>query len=556
MWTYILGQDVDPHNLDLQTVRLFHLLMPDNSTCDAWTICESIRKFDAFPHVRSLSVRQKLQVRVLSCERIVTLKSFHRDTILLEGCYQPLRSLFQVGETTIRGECEALFTHNPRYFPANYTDLWLYIMRNYPWLSNHSSASLKKDGYGDEPVHHPKSNAEVSKLASFAASRGFCNSNIDNLLRGHHVQIHSEPVGTEFPKLSCIQAKIRRHNRCSLPRAGDFEQAWKHLSLQHVFQIQTESSQKHSTAFAVVRGVVRCFWGTVTPREIDNPGRILQAHQYIEMHNDLVATGDESQDSSCENVAPVDSNSMQGISQHPANLPRPTSSMYSGSGRTPSPPTSPRYGSAVDEEVWGEEEIVESYRRQIDVASTGSGTAGHAVESGDDSGTSQAKTANGDTLMLPSSDLRSIPSASTNIEDPIFSLQSVENEPRGERVKPDKAPVRTERVDETLHETKKAGRRGNSHRIEKPQHYTEKKKLKQQQAQLTKALRDHDDQLRPAVSQTGHVDVIDTERKEMEDMSNEVEPHHAQSHGRTGQSEVLCIDREPFSGDHLPHGEA
>ena len=138
-----MGQDVDAHNLDLQTVRLFHLLMPANSSYDARTICESIRKFEAFPHVHSPSVRQNLQVRVLSCERIITLKSFHRDTILLEGCYQPLRSLFQVEETTLRAACEAVFTLDPRYFRANKIDLWLYVMRNYPWLSDHSSAGRR-----------------------------------------------------------------------------------------------------------------------------------------------------------------------------------------------------------------------------------------------------------------------------------------------------------------------------------------------------------------------------------------------------------------------------
>ena len=102
-----------------------------------------------------------------------------------------------------------------------------------------------------------------------------------------------------------------------------------------------------------------------------------------------------------------------------------------------------------------------------------------------------------------------------------------------------------------LHEIKKAGYRGNPHRIEKPQHYTQKKKLRQQQTQLTRAMRDHDDEVRPPVSQTGHVDFFDTERKEVEDVSDEVDPHNAQPRSVAEQSEVLCTDREPFPGDYF-----
>jgi hypothetical protein len=50
--------------------------------------------------------------------------------------------------------------------------------------------------------------------------------------------------------------------------------------------------------------------------------------------------------------------------------------------------------------------------------------------------------------------------------------------------------------------------------------------------------------------------MFDTERKEMEDISNEVEPHNAQSRGGAEQSEALCTDGEPFSGTHLSDSEA
>jgi hypothetical protein len=46
------------------------------------------------------------------------------------------------------------------------------------------------------------------------------------------------------------------------------------------------------------------------------------------------------------------------------------------------------------------------------------------------------------------------------------------------------------------------------------------------------------------------------ERKEMEDISDEVEPHNAQSRGGAEQNEVLCIDGEPLTGDHLSGDKA
>ena len=530
--------------------------MPANSSCDARTICASMRKFEAFPRVRNLSVRQELQARILSCERILTLKSFHRDTILLEGCYQPMRHLFPVEETTLQNACEASFRHDSRYFRANYIDLWLDIMRNHPYLSDHSSAKPIKDGNEDKPVYYLKSEAEVSRLALFAASRGFWTFKIGNLLLRDNVQMQCEPVRTKFPKLSCKKANIQRNNRYSRPRACDFEQEWKHLSLQNVFQARKRPSLKYPTAFAVIRDIIRCFWGSVTPGEIDNPRRILQVHQYMEQHNDLSGIGDELQDSSCQIVIAVDSDPMRGTSQDPAKVPRPASSIYSDSGRSPLPPTSPRYRSTIDGEVWSGEDFVELYRRQIDVPSTGDGAEGHAVESSVDGGSSQANEPNGDVLMLLSSDTRSSSPATTDAETPILPSQAVESHLRGEQVKVYRGPDRAERADETLHKIKKAGYQGNPLWVEKTQHYTQKMKLKQQQTQLTRALRDHDDELRPAVSQTGHVNLFDTERKEMEDMSNEVGPHNAQPRGGAEQSEILCTDGAPFSGDHVSDEEA
>ena len=138
---------------------------------------------------------------------------------------------------------------------------------------------------------------------------------------------------------------------------------------------------KYPTAFAVVRDMVRCFWGGVNPGEIDNPGRILEAHQFTELHNDPGGIGDELQGPLCQIVTAVQSDPMQGLSQDQAKMPRPASSMNSRSGRSPSPPTSPQHKSNVDGEGWSEGTFIDSYRSREDVPSAGNGTEGHEVES-------------------------------------------------------------------------------------------------------------------------------------------------------------------------------
>ena len=87
-WKGFLGSSVEPHCLDAETVKSFHVLMPAHSSKDSQEICASMRNLQAFPRVRSPTIRQEIEARLLSCERILTFKSFHHDMILLEGCYQ------------------------------------------------------------------------------------------------------------------------------------------------------------------------------------------------------------------------------------------------------------------------------------------------------------------------------------------------------------------------------------------------------------------------------------------------------------------------------------
>ena len=475
-----------------------------------------MRNFEAFPQVRNLSIRRRLQARILGCERILTLKSFQRDTIVLEGCYKPLEDLFLMEEITLRRECEASFRLDSRCFRANYIDLWLHVMRNSPYLSNHLSAKPIGQGVGDEPVHYLKSNAAVSKLASFAASRGFRNPGIDHLLLGDHVQIHTEPKGTKFPKLSCNRGNIRRENRSSRPQVCDFEQAWKHLSLQSVFRAQTHAVQEYPTAFAVIRNIVRSFLGGATPDEIDNPRRIMHVHQYMEQQNDLGGVRYELQHSSCRDVTTIDSDPMQGISQHPAKKARPASSIYSRSARSLSPPTSPQHGSIAGSESDTVDSFIDSYQSRDDVSSNVNGAECHEFGGDVHGGVSQENQQNEDTSMLLSPGTSNNFPASTVVEAPVYSPRIVEGEVRRERLEVVKDGVG--QAHDTLHESQKEGYRTNPHRIAKPQHYKKKKRLKQRQRHLTQVLQGHDNESRMTPAQREFIDLIEPKGVEVDNV--------------------------------------
>ena len=98
-------------------------------------------------------------------------------------------------------------------------------MRKYPYLSDHASASVKKEIGGDKFVPCLKSETEVSKLVSFAASRGFWTYDIAKLLPHGTDQTQLESASTFFPEVSCKKGNVRRNNRSSRPRACDFKQA-------------------------------------------------------------------------------------------------------------------------------------------------------------------------------------------------------------------------------------------------------------------------------------------------------------------------------------------
>lgn len=446
--------------------------MPATSSSDSRAICASIRNFEAFPRVRDPSVRLNLEARLLRCERILTFKSFHADMILLRACYQPLRKLFPVARTTLQGACEASFRHNPKYFRTNYIDLWLYVMRNFPFLSDDPSAGVKKEPDGVQIVKCTESEPEISKLASFAASRGFWSYDICN--KPLKEADGTNPVVVCFPELSRDEPSLRSSNRCSRPRGSDFEQGWKHLSLENIFQDQARTSKKHPTPFAVVRSMAQSFWGSEAPEGIGDCERFLQSHQCIEQCID--PSGFEAgmrfrsdQDDITDNAYSFDA-----VSRISALLPRPASSVYDEFIQLPSTRGSPHCQSADNNEAFSPGAIIDMYANE---------------PIADDEPNSTGSRASNNLLQVEESEM-----PHKQIEEDRFLHAQL-------RRKPDRA--RSERADDNLRRIKnRAGHQGIQHRVEKRPRGHQKANAKPNKENATMARQNHDRKSREAITQT------------------------------------------------------
>lgn len=201
-------------------------------------------KFDIFPNIPDMIVRRNLQFRLLHCTRILTFQSFHRDTILLEACYRPLRDIFEPPcGTTLRNACKVAFADDMRTFNVKYIQLWIYVVRHFASLTNEQQ--------------HWKA---MSRLGEFSASCGFTNFGIAKKFSQDIGLTTGAPVVSGIsPALSRNEDNVPAHNRCSRPRRSDFEGEWQCLSFSNVYCLPDQAAKLYPTAYAVARDIVRCF---------------------------------------------------------------------------------------------------------------------------------------------------------------------------------------------------------------------------------------------------------------------------------------------------------
>lgn len=358
----MLGAEVPPQDLDVQTVRSLHVLMPAVSTNDSRTIRRMMHDHKAFPDIRRPSTRRKLESRALSCERILTLGSFQADTIWLQRCYEPLRDLFSdLSGTTLREKASNRsdaggFRLNAKCFAANYLELWLYSTRE------QDSVSLKKRRKREQSISCLDTSGKMVRLASFAASRGFWSFRISELLKQQRVSLSPPHLSTDKPELSCDEADIAVRHRCGRPCVQDHQRGWAHLNLANVFYSPLTAAKRYPTSFAVARHFVHSFWEFRRPYEDGHGPQVVQhadypAHrQNADAHEQRVCGESLLQET---NGSETDL-AVERCRDLVAAL-RPPSSIYGTSNRAPSDSTSPQHNFNGDGVAWSERDFIEDY---------------------------------------------------------------------------------------------------------------------------------------------------------------------------------------------------
>jgi len=309
------------------------------------------------------------------------------------------------------------------------------------------------------------------------------------------------------------------------------------------------------------RNIALCFWGTDTPREIENPQRLLQFHQYNELYNSVGVGRDGSPIPPSQYDTDGDLSAMQGESQDAVNLHPLTSSRYSDSSRSTSTPTSRRCGSIAGGVEWTEEDFIESYGRCVDTPDFDDGSNMQAIESLVDRDSDQLNQSDADVFMALSPGFKPSSPAPTHTEPLHLSPQAQDIHMRGEHAKvdglwqaspgPKQGRDRGERTDGWLHKIKNVGNRKILHRVEKARHETQNPRLKQQKTNMTRTMQNTIDELRATASPPERVNQCESERVENHDAHNGSGPQETvESHGTAGPGNVCATDgQRPTSAD-------
>ena len=241
--------------------------MPANSSNDAQTLPELMRDYRAFPRVRSKSIRRNLEERAMKCGRILTLKSFCKDVIYLQTAYVPWHELFSTEERSLQRACEWSFRGDTHFFRALYIELWLLSLRNYEYLSDLTSANAKKDKGCANFERRGRSEAKISELASFAATRGLDTAQINQKLARYPALARTELTSSDIPDLSWDGFNLPQHLRRNRSGRSDFARDSNRLSLRNIFHLPQQPLRKFATSFAVTIDIVHCFFGERPPVE-------------------------------------------------------------------------------------------------------------------------------------------------------------------------------------------------------------------------------------------------------------------------------------------------
>ena len=315
-WEYILGADLRPDQLDETTVLALEMYFPAYSSQDCDAILKLFVSKKVFPSIQNIRDRENIGRRVLSCKRIVTFTSFFNDFIYLRTCFDGLKALLPSTWKDDGRSFEQAFAHNwvpdhksdnhkrtsewhlgepPHNFRDCYADLWLFAMREFPYLSDGKASRPLQDGTSADNQNEPWSpmGLKQAQLAYQASNLGgFETDEIERFKASHPTEIPQDSPSLEKPEVSSNNEALRRKERSNRPSRTNYAQYRGSLHRVYVYDTSAVEQMKYVTAYAIARDIVHCCWRPDIDRWLRDP-EVQQQPQYSDMEKSFSATHPE-----------------------------------------------------------------------------------------------------------------------------------------------------------------------------------------------------------------------------------------------------------------------
>ena len=270
------------------------MLCPSYSSHDCDTITKLFAANKVFPLIRDVSQRNMICRRVISCKRILTLDTFFSDFIYLRACFDGLKILTPSDWRTCKLSFEQVcrqswgskaigngdaysFTSDSRMPSGNfrdcYIDLWLFAMREFPYLSEGKASRPLQDGTPADVECRYKGtvSAKQVQLASTAFALGFETDKIKRTKAGHATSVFQPGQISLAPELSCHDPPLKWKARRNRPLSSNYARDKDFLHRRYIFDTSNFERKSQATSFAIAKNLVHCCWGSGLEQQEPDP---------------------------------------------------------------------------------------------------------------------------------------------------------------------------------------------------------------------------------------------------------------------------------------------
>ena len=168
-------------------------------------------------------------------------------------------------------ESEQRLKRRPRDFQDCYIDLWLFSMRNFPYLSDGKASQPLQDKMqvNDHTEFGGLFVTKRAQLACLASKHGFETDAIKRY-KADHLTDQDRPA-LEKPQVTCHDTPLEWKERSNRPSRARYGQYQKFLYREHVYDTSIFEQKKYATAYAIARDIVHCCWKPDIDRWLHDP---------------------------------------------------------------------------------------------------------------------------------------------------------------------------------------------------------------------------------------------------------------------------------------------